>query len=125
MMRKSMAFLRRRSILAALAAAVLSTAAAPAFADLMQSKTVVEAAKGGGLVGEQGDGFLGVVGDADASVRAAVAEINAGRAAAYRDAAAKTGATPEAAGQAAARQLIARVPPGQYYKPLDGGWMRK
>ncbi len=91
----------------------------------MQSKTVVEAAKGGGLVGEQGDGFLGVVGDADASVRAAVAEINAGRAAAYRDAAAKTGATPEAAGQAAARQLIARVPPGQYYKPLDGGWMRK
>ena len=52
-------------------------------------------------------------------------ERNAGRAEAYRDAASKSGVTPAAAGQAAAQQLVGRIPAGQYYKPLDGGWTRK
>ena len=47
------------------------------------------------------------------------------RAAAYRDIAAKTGVTPEAAGQATAKQLYSRLAPGQYWKPLDGGWVKK
>jgi uncharacterized protein YdbL (DUF1318 family) len=114
-----------RAAAAVMAAAALSAAAAPAFADLAQSRAVVDAAKAKGEVGEQGDGYLGIVTGGDDALRAAVAEINAGRAAAYRDAAAKTGATPQAAGEAAARQLFARAPAGQYVKPLGGAWMRK
>ena len=78
-----------------------------------------------GVVGEQADGFLGIVKGGDPALRAAVAEINAGRAAAYRDTAAKTGVTAEAAGQATARQLIARLPAGEFYKAEGGAWVAK
>jgi uncharacterized protein YdbL (DUF1318 family) len=112
---------------AAFAAMLLSAAAAPAFAqDLTAAKAAVDAAKTRGEVGEQGDGYLGFVrGPGDAALKAAVDAINAGRADAFRDAAAKTGVSPAAAGQAAAQQLLGRMPAGQYYKPLDGSWTRK
>ena len=106
----------------------LSLAAAGAGAALAQSaaaKAAVDAGKSAGTVGEQADGFLGIVAGGDASLRASVAEINTGRAGAYKDIAAKTGVTPEAAGQATAKQLYSRLAPGQYWKPLDGGWMKK
>ncbi len=104
-------------------AALLS---APAFAaDAAAAKAIVDAAKARGEVGEQGDGYIGIVGSVGADVRAAVAEINSGRAAVYRETASKTGVTAEAAGQAAARQLEARIPPGQFFKPLGGSWVRK
>jgi uncharacterized protein YdbL (DUF1318 family) len=97
-----------------------------AWADAAGSKAIVDAAKTQGIVGEQGDGFLGLVtGSADSAVAAAVAEINSGRAAVYKDAAARSGVTPAAAGEAAAKQIFQRIPPGQYYKPLGGGWTRK
>jgi uncharacterized protein YdbL (DUF1318 family) len=97
-----------------------------AWADAAGAKAIVDTAKAQGVVGEQGDGFLGLVtGSADSTVAAAVAEINSGRAAVYKDAAAKSGVTPAAAGQAAAKQIFARIPSGQYYKPLGGAWTRK
>lgn len=114
----------RRIALAALGAAVLA-AAAPAHAADASAKAAVDAAKAAGKIGEQGDGFLGFVGAPDPSVQGAMAEINAGRAEAYRDTAAKTGVDAAAAGQATAQQLIGRLPAGQYYKPLGGGWQRK
>lgn len=105
--------------------ASLAPAAAIA-GDLAQDKSIVDAAKAQGVVGEQGDGYLGFVhGSADAAVTAAVNEINAGRADAYRQTAAKSGVTPEAAGQAVAIQLQSRMPPGQYFKPLGGSWVQK
>jgi len=95
-------------------------------ADLAQDKSVVDAAKAQGIVGEQGDGFLGFVkGSADAGTTQAVNEINAARSETYRQTAAKTGVTPEAAGQAVAIQLQARMPVGQYFKPLGGSWVQK
>ena len=104
----------------------LSLAAAGASAQSAAAKATVDAAKTAGAVGEQGDGFLGLVtGAADPTVRAAVAEINAGRAQAYKDIAAKTGVAEAAAGEATARQLMDRLPPGQFYKPLGGAWTRK
>lgn len=114
----------RRLILAlSLSAALAAGGAAAQSADA--SETIV-AAKSAGQVGEQADGFLGLVaGDAPGAVRTAVAEINAGRARAYKDIAAKTGVTEQAAGEATARQLFARLPAGGYYKPLGGSWMRK
>jgi uncharacterized protein YdbL (DUF1318 family) len=100
--------------------------AQPASADLAAAKTVVDAAKAKGVVGEQGDGLLGFVSaSSDAQLKAAVATINAGRADAYRSIAAKTGVSEVNAAQAAAQQVISRLPSGYYYRPLDGGWTRK
>lgn len=110
--------------LAAVPMTVLMTQ--PAFADLASDKAKVDAAKAAGTVGEQGDGYLGYVsGSADATTTAAVTAINAGRANVYRQTAAKSGVTAEAAGQATGTQLLAKVPAGQFYKPLGGSWTKK
>ncbi|MBO9546230.1 DUF1318 domain-containing protein [Caulobacter sp.] len=103
----------------------LAAVSAPAFAQSAAAKAAVDAAKAAGTVGEQADGYLGIVAGGDAGLRSSVAEINTGRAAAYKDIAAKTGVTPEAAGQATAKQLYSRLAPGQFWKPLDGGWVKK
>jgi uncharacterized protein YdbL (DUF1318 family) len=112
-------------VLAAMAALSIGAASAPVLAQSAAAKAAVDAAKAQGLVGEQGDGYLGIVRGGDAALSAAVAEINAGRAAVYRETAAKTGTTAAAAGQATAIQLLARLPAGQYYKPLEGAWTKK
>src|SRR5215471_1351386 len=79
------------------------------------SKAIVDSAKAAGVVGEQSDGFLGLVtGAADPAIKAAMAEINAGRAQIYREAAAKNGVTPEAAGVSAFYSVVkARLRPGE------------
>ena len=109
---------------ATLAALLLPVAAV---AQSASAKAAVDAAKAAGLVGEQAAGYLGFVTEAaDPALRQAVAEINAGRAQVYREAAAKSGATAEAAGASAFVNAIQlRLRPGQYYKPASGGWVRK
>ncbi|MFC3068180.1 YdbL family protein [Phenylobacterium soli] len=109
----------------ALAGAVFATGAvAIAQSD---AKARVDSAKAAGIVGEQGDGFLGFVsGAADPALKAAVDEINAGRAQLYREAAAKNGVSPEAAGASAFNTVVkAKLKPGEYYKPNGGAWTRK
>ena len=108
-----------------LTAAALMLLATPAFADLAADKAAVDAAKATGTVGEQGDGYLGIVTSADGTLTAAVNAINAGRANVYADTAAKSGTTRDAAGQATGATLIARTPAGQFIKPLNGGWTKK
>jgi uncharacterized protein YdbL (DUF1318 family) len=98
----------------------------PAYADLAADKATVEAAKAAGTVGEQADGYLGLVkGSADAATTAAVNAINAGRRDVYSQTATKTGVTPDAAGQATGAQLIEKLPAGQFFKPLAGSWTKK
>ncbi len=98
----------------------------PASAQSDAAKMLVDGAKARGAVGEAADGFLGfVMPAADPALAAAVAEINAGRAQVYRETAARTGVTVDAAGQATAQQLFARLPAGQYFKTLTGMWVRK
>jgi len=99
----------------------------PATAQTAAQKAAVDAAKAAGQVGEQGDGLLGFVTPAtDPMLAAAVAAINAGREQVYRDIAMKTNVTPAAAGQATAEQLFARLPAGQYFRPLNStNWTRK
>jgi len=111
-------------VVAGVGAAVLSPAVA--VAQSAAAKAAVDAAKARGDVGEQSDGYLGLVkGSADAATTAAVAEINAGRTAAYREAAAKTAVTVDAAAGATAAQLIGRVPAGQFYRDPQGKWVKK
>lgn len=113
----------RRQILVLIAGVAVAAGATAAHAT---AGDVVAAAKAAGLVGEMGDGFLGLVANSvTPDVKAAVDEVNAGRAQAYKDIAAKSGVTEQAAGEAAARTLVARLPPGAYYKPLGGSWTRK
>lgn len=119
----------RRVLLSLTLAAGLALAAplagGAAFAQSTAAATITQA-KTAGEVGEQGDGYLGLVSAAaPAEVKAAVAEINAGRAKAYQDIAAKTGVSAQAAGEATARQLIAKVPAGGWYKPLGGEWTKR
>ena len=111
-----------KQIFAALALVLLST---PAFADLAADKATVDAAKAAGHVGEQADGYLGIVGGADGATTAAVNSINAGRREVYTQTASKSGVSPDAAGQATGAQLIAKVPAGQFFKPLGGAWTKR
>ena len=107
------------------AAAALLLLTMPAFADLASDKAAVDAAKAAGTVGEQADGYLGIVSSADGTVTAAVNEINAGRRQVYTQTATKSGVSPDAAGQATGAQLIAKVPGGQYFKPIGGAWTKR
>jgi uncharacterized protein YdbL (DUF1318 family) len=120
----------RRTLISAIAgAAVAVMAAGAAFADPAQSKALVDAAKAAGAVGEQSDGYLNFVApSSDAALKAAVAEINAGRNAVYKQAAASAGngATPEAAGVSAFKQVIEpKLKPGEYYRTPAGAWVKK
>ena len=51
--------------------------------------------------------------------------INAGRRGVYTQTASKSGVSPDAAGQATGAQLIAKVPGGQFFKPMGGAWTKK
>ena len=107
------------------AAVALLTLSTPAFADLAADKATVDAAKAAGKVGEQADGYLGIVAGADGAITAAVNSINAGRREVYTQTAGKSGVSPEAAGQATGAQLIAKTPAGEFIKPLGGAWTKK
>lgn len=114
------------SAFAAVLLAVSFLGAGAGRADLASAKATVTVAKEQGTVGEQADGYLGFVkGGVDSATHDAVSEINAGRAQVYRETAQKSGVTPEAAAEAAAKLIIERLPPGQYYRPLGGSWTRK
>jgi uncharacterized protein YdbL (DUF1318 family) len=109
------------------AAVMAALALTPAAAFAMDAKSVVDAAKTAGIVGEQADGFLGFVKpSSDPALKGAVQEINEGRDALYRQAAAKNGVSVEVAGASAYTTVVqARIKPGEHYKPNGGGWMVK
>lgn len=117
---------RTITTLALAATAALSLSGA-ALAQSAAAKAQVDAAKATCIVGEQADGFLGFAkSSGDASLKAAVDEINEGRAALYRQAAAKNGVTPEAAGASAYNTVVqSRLKAGECFKPTGGGWQTK
>jgi uncharacterized protein YdbL (DUF1318 family) len=79
-----------------------------------------------GQVGEQSDGYLGLVGSAPADVRAQMEQVNIQRRAAYTQLATQRGATIEEVAAATACQLFAgRVGAGQYYRLPDGVWRQR
>ena len=79
-----------------------------------------------GQVGEQADGYLGVVGSAPADVRARVDSINIERRASYSKLAQQRGTTIETAAASTACEILrSRVQPGQYYRLPDGVWRKR
>lgn len=99
---------------------VVGWAAAPALA---QS---VDQAKTAGQIGEQPDGYLGIV---DAStppaVRQMADEINLKRREEYRAIASKNGTNLQAVEALSGKMLVERAPRGQYVRLPDGSWVRK
>ena len=81
-------------------------------------------AKAAGLIGERTDGYVGAVTD-DASIKALIDEINAGRKAKYEEIAAKRGAPVEAVAGIAGKKLIERAPAGEYVMGSNGTWQQK
>jgi len=86
----------------------------------------VSAAKAGGLVGEQLNGYLGFAGEVSPEVRAAVGALNIERRAAYTDLATKLRVTVEAAASASGCQILsARVLAGQLFRIGSAPWQIK
>jgi uncharacterized protein len=86
----------------------------------------IDAAKQAGIVGEQSDGYLGLVrSDAAAEVQALVSEVNTKRRAAYEEIATRNGTPVDAVARLAGAKLVERAAPGQYVRDDTGRWKQK
>jgi uncharacterized protein YdbL (DUF1318 family) len=113
----------RSSMLAGITAlAALGLVAGPALA---QRDPAYAAARGAGKVGEQPDGYLGIVGAADPALQRLVDNINIKRRAVYAEKAKENNATLEAYALTAGCQAIARTAPGEKYRAPDGSWQTR
>lgn len=79
-----------------------------------------------GQVGEQADGYLGVVGAGSGAIRAQVDAVNIKRRAYYTDLAARRGAKIEEVAATTACELFrTKVGPGQHYRGPNGAWSQR
>jgi len=114
---------RRTKMLIAAALGIAMVAGSAAYAVQGDSAGQLRAS---GLVGEQADGYLGLVGSAPSDVRAQMDQVNIQRRAAYTQLATQRNATIEEVAAATACQIFAgRVGPGQHYRLPDGIWRRR
>ncbi len=104
------------------ATAALIAGLAVAGAAWAQRDPAYAAARAAGQVGEQPDGYLGVVGGGSAELRALVSNINIQRKAAYTQKAQASGATVEQLAFTSGCNLIAQTNPGEKYRTPDGNW---
>lgn len=103
------------------AAALIATLSGPALA---QRDPAYAAARAAGQVGEQPDGYLGVV-SGGADIRALVSNINIQRKAAYTQKAQAAGATVEQMAFTSGCNLIEQTKPGEKYRAPDGSWQTR
>ncbi|SOB86783.1 hypothetical protein SAMN06297144_1892 [Sphingomonas guangdongensis] len=101
--------------LSALALAAVSSAA------LAQRDPAYAAARAAGQIGEQADGYLGIVGEPTPALRALVNNINIQRKAAYARQAGN-GATIEQFAFVSGCNLILQTQPGEKYQTPAGSW---
>ena len=115
---------RRMKILIAAGLGIAAVASSAAFAAIQAD--AAGQLRASGVVGEQADGYLGLVGSASADIRAQMDSVNIQRRAAYTQLATQRGATIEEVAAATACQLFStRVGPGQYYRLPDGVWRQR
>lgn len=103
--------------LAALAVATIVPASA-------QRDPAYQAARQAGLVGEQPDGYLGIVGAATPELQAIVNNINIQRKRQYTQQAAAS-STVEQMAFVTGCNLISRTAPGEKYRAPDGRWLTR
>lgn len=109
----------RKAMLMAAGALALTGVSATAWA---QRDPAYAAARAAGQVGEQPDGYLGVVGGGSPEVRALVNAINIQRKAAYTQKAQASGATVEQLAFTSGCNLIQQTAAGEKYRTPDGAW---
>jgi uncharacterized protein YdbL (DUF1318 family) len=115
---------RRLKVMVALGLGVAAIAGGTAYAFVMQD--AAGELRATGQVGEQADGYMGLVGSASADIRARVNDVNIQRRAAYTQLAAQRGATIEEVAAATACQIFrSRIQANQYYRLPDGVWRRR
>ena len=112
----------RAALALSAAALAFSGIAAPASA---QRDPAYEAARASGKVGEKMDGYLGIVGSADAALRRLVDDLNIKRRAVFADKAKAANATLEEYAFTAGCVAIARTAPGEKYQAPDGSWQTR
>jgi uncharacterized protein YdbL (DUF1318 family) len=105
---------------AALAFTALASPAAAQTAALNEAKAAC-------LVGEQADGYIGVVSGASPSAEARrdMRDVNQRRKAHYEDLARRNGVTVQVAATLTAQQLINQAPPGHCVRDQSGRWIEK
>lgn len=117
---------RRRGCRAAgmaFAAVLLATSAVAAQAEGRSPEYA--AARAAGQVGEQQDGYLGVVGSQSPTVTAIVRDLNNKRRQVYTEGAAASKSTVQEYATATACRLLAETQPGEKYQGLDGSWQTR
>ena len=126
--------MNNRILIAIAAVGIAAVAAAPAIANAasavamrQEARAVINQAKAAGIVGEMADGYVGVRLEAQMTpaIRAAMAEMNAGRAELYRQAAQVAGTDTAAAGASSFQQRFSSIPAGQWYRDASGTWRQK
>ena len=102
-----------------LGVAIGLVATSPALAD---RDPAYAKARAEGKVGEQVNGYLGIVGAANAQLQRVVDDINIKRKAVYARKAQENAATPEQYAFTSGCQAIVRTVPGEKYQAPDGSW---
>ncbi len=117
----------RKFFVVAAAVAALGVAAGAAFAQTSAQKSMIDAAKVQGAVGEQADGYLGFrVPASDPALTQAVQATNAARREAYARSAQAAGTTADVAGARMFEgQLLPRISSGQWYRNAQGQWVQR
>lgn len=90
-----------------------------------QRLSAIDALKAQEAVGENNRGFLAVPPAGKGDAGQVIAEENSDRQAVYALIAKQTGASPEAVGQARARQIAAASKPGVWVQDESGQWKKK
>ncbi len=86
----------------------------------------LKTAKEQGWVGEQNNGYLGLVrGDAPPDIKALVADVNGQRKAQFTQIATKNGIADTEAAKVFAREAAERTLPGNYIQNPSGAWLKK
>jgi uncharacterized protein len=106
-----------KTVMAVVALAIASASTAA----LAQRDPAYAAARAAGQVGEQVDGYLGIVGEPTPALRALVNNINIQRKAAYARQAGN-GATIEQFAFVSGCNLILQTQPGEKYQTPGGAW---
>jgi hypothetical protein len=84
----------------------------------------LQSAKAQGYVGEQANGYIGVVNNAP-GVSALVSDINSRRKAEYQKIAQRNGTSLEIVEALAGKKAIQKTPANQYVRDPSGNWIRK
>ena len=100
---------------------------AAALSPVLAASALVENAKDNCIVGEQADGYLGVVDGASASaeLQREIRDINQQRKAVYANLAKRNGVTIEVAAALTAEKLMNQATSGQCVQSSSGEWIKR